>query len=260
MFIDHWRFRHKITLILGLSLAGMVLLVAAGLTHLHDETMEGRRLQTRRIVEVATSLVDHYVEQANAGLMMEDDAKEAAIQALRALRYGDDAYFWINDMAARVVMDPVRQDLAGKDMSAVVDGNGKAIFTAFVQAVAKEGAGFVDYLWPKPGFEQPVAKIAYVKGIESWGWVVGSGIYVDDVEAAFRAEILTQGIRVTLIVVLVLGVSIGVGRGMARPMAAITRTMHRLAEGDTAAVADGVGRRDEICDMALSVGVLRDNA
>ncbi|CDK99224.1 putative chemotaxis methyl-accepting receptor, signalling [Magnetospirillum gryphiswaldense MSR-1 v2] len=260
MFIDNWRFRSKILLILGVSLIGMVVLVGLDLSNLRSEMLEGRRLKTQHIVETGTALVEHFIEQANSGLMAEDDAKKAAMAALQALRYGGNEYFWINDMASRVVMHPIKPELNGKDLSGLKDGNGKAIFVAFVEVVAKDKAGFVDYLWPKPGHEAPVAKISYVKGVDAWGWVVGSGIYVDDVDTAFRAELVSQGFRIGLIVLLVLLVSYVVGRGMVRAMADITGIMHKLADGDTSAMPQGTGRKDEIGEMARSVMVFRDNA
>jgi methyl-accepting chemotaxis protein len=222
--------------------------------------VDGRRLKTQHIVETATALVEYYIEQANSGLMMEDDAKTAAKAALQALRYGENEYFWINDMASRVVMHPIKPELNGKDLSGLKDGNGKAIFVAFVEEVAKNKAGFVDYLWPKPGHEAPVPKISYVKGVDAWGWVIGSGIYVDDIDTAFRAELLSQGIRISIIVILVVLVSYVVGKGMVGAMTNITGTMHKLADGDTSAMPEGTGRKDEIGEMARSVMVFRDNA
>ena len=260
MLIDNWRFRSKILLILGVSLIGMAVLVGLNLGHLRDEMLEGRRLKTQHIVEAAAAVVEHYVDKANSGTMMEDDAKQAAKDALQALRYGDNEYFWINDMHARVVMHPIKPELNGKDLSGLKDGNGKAIFIEFAKTVATDKAGFVDYLWPKPGHEDAVAKISYVKGVGAWGWVVGSGIYVDDVDTAFRAELISQGLRMGVVILLVLAASYVVGKGMVGAMANITGTMHKLAAGDTSALPQGGGRRDEIGDMARSVMVFRDNA
>ncbi|MGE4280020.1 MAG: methyl-accepting chemotaxis protein [Magnetospirillum sp.] len=260
MFIDNWRFRAKILLILGVSLVGMMVLIGLSLVNLRSEMIDARRLKTQHIVETATALVSHYVELSNAGSMMEDDAKQAAKEALQALRYGGNEYFWINDLKSVVIMHPIKPELNGKDLSNLKDGNGKAIFVEFARVVKDHKAGFVDYLWPKPGHEAPVEKISYVKGVDSWGWVVGSGIYVDDVEAAFKAELVNQGAGVVVIVAIVLLISYMVGTGMVGAMANITGTMHKLAEGDTSTMPKGVGRKDEIGEMARSVMVFRDNA
>ena len=84
-------------------------------------------------------------------------------------------------MQVHMLMHPIRPELDGKDLSGTTDPTGKHLFVSFVDTVKKDGQGFVEYLWPKPGHDQPVAKVSYVKGYAPWGWVVGSGVYVDDV-------------------------------------------------------------------------------
>ena len=84
-------------------------------------------------------------------------------------------------MQVHMLMHPIRPELDGKDLSGTTDPTGKHLFVSFVDTVKKDGQGFVEYLWPKPGHDQPVAKVSYVKGYAPWGWVVGSGVYVDAV-------------------------------------------------------------------------------
>jgi methyl-accepting chemotaxis protein len=97
-------------------------------------------------------------------------------------------------MQARVVMHPTKPELDGKDGSGIRDPNGLALFNAFVDEVKRNGQGFVAYQWPKPGHDKPVDKISFVKGFEPWGWVVGTGLYVDDVRQAEWALIRDTGI------------------------------------------------------------------
>ncbi|HTH17659.1 MAG TPA: cache domain-containing protein, partial [Magnetospirillum sp.] len=194
MFIDNWRVRAKILLIVAASLIGMALMVTLGLTNLRSELLDGRRIKTQHIVEVGQGLISHYVAEAKAGHMTTEEAQAAALAALKALRYGGNEYYWVNDMQARIVMHPIKPELDGKPMAEFKDPAGKKLFSEFVEVVAKQKAGFVDYLWPKPGFDQPVPKVSYVKGVDEWGWVVGSGIYIDDVDAAFWKAVTNQGI------------------------------------------------------------------
>ena len=120
--------------------------------------------------------------------MSVDDAKKAAMNAVREMRYDKTEYFWINDFSPTTLMHPVRPELEGKAMNEVKDPTGKVLFVEFVKVVKASGAGYVDYLWPKPGSNAPVPKISYVKGFEPWGWIVGTGIYIDDVDALFRQQ------------------------------------------------------------------------
>ncbi|MBU0987350.1 MAG: cache domain-containing protein, partial [Proteobacteria bacterium] len=91
-------------------------------------------------------------------------------------------YFWINDLSPRMVMHPIKSELDGKELSGFKDPNGKRLFIEMVDVCKKSGAGFVDYYWPKPDAPKPVAKISYVKLLPEWNWIIGSGIYIDDVE------------------------------------------------------------------------------
>ena len=97
-------------------------------------------------------------------------------------------------MMPRVVMHPTNPKLNGQDVSQLKDPNGFALFSAFVDTVRREGKGFVAYQWPKPGSKEPVDKLSYVLGFEPWGWVVGSGIYVDDLAATQRERVGMAGL------------------------------------------------------------------
>jgi methyl-accepting chemotaxis protein len=152
------------------------------------------------------------------------------------MRYDKTEYFWINDRNAVIVMHPIRPELDGQDLSGFKDKNGKAIFVEFSNMVKSNGAGFVDYVWPKPGFKEEVPKISYVKGSDDWGWVIGSGIYIDDVDALFR-ETATKLIGWVLLIGGFIAVSLVlVARGVVRAIggdpleaSAIAR---RIADGD----------------------------
>ena len=260
MNISNWSFRLKIVFILCISLCGMVLTVGLGLNTLYDEMMENRRVKTQQLVEVAHGVVMHYVAEAKAGRMTTEQAQSAAMSELKGLRYGGSEYFWINDLTPRMVMHPIKPELDGKDLSELKDPSGKKIFVAFADMVRKDKAGFVDYLWPKPGFEKPVQKVSYVKGVEDWGWLVGSGIYIDDVAATFQREATTQAAYVLVVFILVLLVSWVIGNNMVRAMGAISSGMARLADGDTSIDVSDHGRADEFGGMLKAVAVFRDNA
>jgi methyl-accepting chemotaxis protein len=260
MFIDNWRMRAKILLIVAVSLTGMAVLSAFALKELRDEMLEGRRVKTQHLVETAAALVAKHVADANAGFVSTEQAQEAALASLKALRYGGNEYFWVNDMQPRMIMHPIRPDLDGKELGAFKDPAGKHLFVAFVEEVAKNKQGFVDYLWPKPGFEQPVPKVSYVAGIDAWGWIVGSGIYIDDVEAAFRRAVITKGSAILAVMAAVFGLSWWVARRIITPMNDIASAMSKLAEGDTSVALGGADRRDEIGGMVRTVEVFRENA
>ncbi|SEI71138.1 methyl-accepting chemotaxis protein [Allopseudospirillum japonicum] len=178
------KIKYKLWSIVVLMGVGTVFLVVLSLWALTHYLMEDRKVKTRHVVETAHSLVEHYYQQAQQGILSTQAAQNAALDALRDMRYGENRqeYFWVNDMQVVIVMHPIKPELDGRNLSGFQDPNGKRLFDEFVRIVREQGEGFVDYLWPKPGQEEPVAKISYVKGFQPWGWVVGNGIYLDDVD------------------------------------------------------------------------------
>src|SRR5207302_1653183 len=102
----------------------------------------------------------------------------------------------------------------GKPLAGMADPAGNHLFVGFVDLVKKQGAGFYGYLWPKPGFDKPVSKISYVRGFEPWGWIIGTGIYLDDVDAVFRQNALTYGLICLAVFVVVLLGAFFIGRSV----------------------------------------------
>ncbi|HDI60256.1 MAG TPA: two component system sensor protein [Desulfobacteraceae bacterium] len=157
---------------------------------IENRMMAGKREMIRDLTETAWSSLAAYERAVRAGRLTGDEARAQAIAHLRELRYGPELkdYFWINDMHPRLLMHPYRQDLEGSDISNYADPNGKRLFVEFVRTVRQQGAGYVDYQWQwKDDPAHIVPKISYVKGFAPWGWIVGTGIYVEDVRAEMAA-------------------------------------------------------------------------
>ena len=168
------------------TVAGLCVLFTVLLANERAQLLSDREDKVRNLVEAAQAMVAHYEKQATEGKLDVGEAKKLALGALSEMRYNKDDYFWVNDLNATMVMHPIKPELDGKDLSQFKDKNGKFIFIEFASMVKANGAGFVSYVWPKPGFDKPVPKISYVKGSQAWHWVIGSGIYIDDVDALFR--------------------------------------------------------------------------
>ncbi len=226
----------RLGLLIALSILGIAALSAVFLWTERTQILEERQLGVRQTVETAHGLITHFHSQATAGKMPEDEAKQRALAAVKSLRYSGSEYFWINDMQPKMVMHPIRPELDGKDLTDNKDPTGQQLFVEFVKTVRAHGAGFVWYLWPKPGSDKPVQKVSYVKGFEPWGWIVGSGVYVDTVDTAIAQRVVRAGLGTLAIAALLLGVSMVISRGVIRQLggepgaaAAIT---HRIATGD----------------------------
>jgi len=230
-FLSKLTIGRKLALI---TCTAFMILVATGVANLfHDRQLmlDGRHASTQQLVEAAHSVIAHYHGMSAKGALDDKAAQKQALAALRGMRYSGAEYFWVNDMHPRMVMHPIRPELDGKDLSDNKDPQGKRLFVAFVDAVKADGAGFVDYLWPKPGMDEPVPKISYVKEFKPWGWIVGSGIYVDDVDAAFRADALNQAVLLALMGVLLFVAGWVISRAITRPLSRAVEVADAIAHG-----------------------------
>lgn len=175
------------------------------LEKLHANLVAERENKIRNLVEAAHTVIAHYEGKSRDGGLSDGEARKMAIEAIRKMRYDDGEYFWINDLELRMVMHPVKPELDGKVLENLKDKNGKLLFIEFNRIVKAQGAGFVDYYWPKPGQEMPVPKVSYVKGFTPWGWVIGTGVYIDDIDRLFRRQAVVLGeIAAALLLVLLL--------------------------------------------------------
>ena len=160
------------------------------LPQLEESFLSRKQEMIRELTETVWSLLDTYHEREVSGELSHAEAQKRAILRIQFLRYGPEKkdYFWINDMTPRMIMHPYRPDLNDTDISNFQDPHGKHLFVEFVQVVKQQGAGFVAYMWQwKDDPLKIVPKMSYIKGFEPWGWIVGTGIYIDDVHAEITA-------------------------------------------------------------------------
>jgi methyl-accepting chemotaxis protein len=224
--------KHRIWLLILLVVVGIAAITTFSLAQFNTSLMDEKELGTRKLTESAHSILMDFHARSTRGEMSDAQAREMALGSIKALRYEGNNYFWVNDMDARVLMHPIKPELDGKDLSSLEDANGKKIFSAFVETAKKHGEGSVPYLWPKPGSEAPQPKVSYVKAFKPWGWIVGTGIYVDDVETAFWQNASTQ-ITIAGVVLAVLLVTASlIAKSICTPIQATTAAMQDIAEGD----------------------------
>ncbi|WP_312975424.1 methyl-accepting chemotaxis protein [Stutzerimonas nitrititolerans] len=193
---------------------------------------KGKQVMTRHVVEAATGVLTYYQQLEASGAMSIAEAKKAAMKQVAALRYGQDDYFWINDMGPVMLMHPMRPELDGADLSTNKDPNGKELFNEMVKVARRDGAGLVDYEWAKPGEKNPVPKISYVQLFEPWGWIIGSGIYVDDVEAEFQQYLVRFSLIGLAIAALMAALVAVLIRSITGPLRQTMQAMANIASGD----------------------------
>ncbi len=254
------RIRARINLIGLVAGVGLLVLLGLSLMKLAAVMHEDVAVGTRHAVESAHGVLAHYEAQERAGAMSRADAQKAALATLSAMRYGDNDYFWVNDMQPRMLMHPMKPELDGTDLTAKTDADGKAMFVQMVAIVRKDGAGFLQYNWTKPGATAAVPKLSYVKGFAPWGWLVGSGVYIDTISSAVWAAGVSLGLLALLVAAIVLLCGWRIGRSITVPVETVTARMRSLADGDTDAAIPGQDRGDEVGEMAAALTVFRDAA
>jgi len=147
-----------------------------------QKLMEEKRNATKDVLDIAYTLIAAYDHKVANKEMTQEQAQKNVLSLIEQLRYRDNDYFWINDLEPKMLMHPNFPELDGKNLSKDQDPTGKYLFVEMVNICKEKGEGFVTYMWPKPGATQPVPKLSYVKLFTPWGWIVGSGIYFDDVQ------------------------------------------------------------------------------
>jgi len=193
-----------------------------------EKMYEAKYLKTRSVVESAYGIIHHYGNLSKKGIMPAEDAKNTAKELIRNLRYEDNEYFWINDMRPFMIMHPFKSEQEGKDLSEFKDPHGKKPFIAMADICKAKGEGFVDYYWPRPGETLPVPKISYVKAFSEWGWIIGSGIYVDDVEKEIAKITAIVSIVMIIITVFIFFLSYFMSESISKP---IYRVLEGLDQG-----------------------------
>jgi len=225
------KIRHRLYLLMAIVLAGSIGTVGIALNALHTTLMDEKGLQTQRLVENATSIVTSLHEREQRGELTREQAQAQALANLKTLRYADGNYFWVNDTEPRMVMHPIKPGLDGKALAQVQDPAGTYLFRDMVDVVQRQGAGIVRYEWPRPGSEEPLPKVSFVKGFAPWGWIIGSGIYVDDVNARFREIATMLGLFVFIGALVVIGALFLIGRSIVAPVVDASAAMREVASG-----------------------------
>jgi methyl-accepting chemotaxis protein len=253
----------------SLSLSARLRLMAAGVTLLtlllaawtgyafYAASIDQRLATTRNFVQQSVAIAQKYADAAKAGQMSDADAQAKALAEVKVLRYDGKEYVWINDMQARMIMHPIKPELDGKDLSDYKDAGGLKLFSAFVDIVKRDGRGYIDYLWPKPGSTDPEPKRSYVAGFAPWGWVIGSGVYVTEARnaaARFAAVSLGVGLAGGLAVFLFVH---ALARSIQRRLHTVETALEGIASGDlTRALASD--RADEIGRLIVAVNRTRE--
>ena len=249
---------HKMTALVSLCLVAITAITLISLVINKGNLIDDRKEKTQHVVETALATVEYFYNRYKTGAISEAEAQQSALAAVEKMRYGGNEYFWINDLEPRMLMHPFVKDLVGKSLQDYKDPNGTRLFVEMADAVKRDGEGFVDYVWQKNGQKALSPKVSYVKGFAPWGWVLGSGIYLDDVDADFWAQAKRFATVILVVVLLLAIISYLIGRSITRPLAKAVGVAQALAKGDLSVKVES-DKQDETGLMLGAMGEMVDS-
>lgn len=241
----------RFVLLLSLVLAGLIILSSISLSKAYQSLLEQKYSANKQVVETAYGVLAHFYKQQSDGVLNEEQAKSQAIAVLKTLRYDNNSnYFWLNDSGPVMLMH-ISAKLTGKNVGDLTDVEGTKIFVEMVKVVKEKGEGFVPYKWNKPGFDKPLQKISFVKGFTPWKWMIGSGTYIDDIDAIFASQRNTLLIYALIIVIIITVLGYFIGKSIIFPTREASNLMKDIAQGDgdLTHTLDNEGR-DEVSRLA----------
>lgn len=274
----------KLWVIILLSLLGGLVILGISTYFSYQNLIAEKKLKTRHVVDVAYGTLERYYQKSKNGEMDEAAAKKEAIESIKAVRYESKEYFWLQDMGEpfpTMLMHPTSPKLDGKVMDAekfncakqmqfgndgeIVKTDGKKnLFVAMNEVAKKVGSGFINYDWPKPlangeVSKEPYPKLSYVKKHDGWGWVIGSGIYIDDVKEQALSGFLKSSVIVFLYILVIFVVSLQIIASITKPISAIEKVANEIVSSNDFSKKIEIFTKDEISKVAHAFNKLLDS-
>ena len=231
-FIRNLSVSKKLASIIGLFLTLILALSYLDLQNFHKQLVASKNAQSKEIVASAKSIALSYYRQQQKGELSKSAAQAAALKAISTIRYDGSNYIFISDLNAHMIAHPLKPSLNGKDLSATKDINGVAIFRQFARVARTEGSGIVSYRWLNPNTQQQGQKNSYVDLLKPWGWILGTGVYVTDIDQLFHQQLINTLILLLLVLPVIVLFTVVISKGITNPLAEISKIIDNMASGD----------------------------
>ncbi|GAW95576.1 methyl-accepting chemotaxis protein [Colwellia marinimaniae] len=250
-FLREFTIQQRLAMLVALIIIGLTALDAMSLSEEYQSLLAQKKSTTNELIDSTYGIIEHHYALQQKGELTEAQAQKQALSIIASLRYDTNNYFWINDFTPTMIMHPIKPQLNGKNIGGIKDPDGKALFIDMVNITRAKGQGFVYYKWAKPGFDKPVDKIGFVKGFTPWQWIIGTGTYLDDIDATFveqRNRVIIDSIVIAFIIMVL---SYVIGNSILVPARSAAELMKDIAqgEGDLTNSLDDSGQ-DEISHLS----------
>ena len=246
------------TIILITSIYSINEMTSKNIQKYKTQSYKQKENELKNYVSVVMKTIESFYAKANS-----EEMKKEALDSISKIRYGKDGYFWINDSSPKMIMHPMKPALNGKDVANVKDKNGIYLFKEMVEVSNTSIAGgLVKYVWPKPGFDKPQPKFSYIQKFKPWDWIIGTGAYVDEVEAQVNVmrqnaqdeiqSIIFQIIIISILVAVLLTVLVGVisNKTIIEPLKSLNDSILNLLQSNNTSARVNINSNNEIGEIA----------
>lgn len=249
--------RLRVYALVFLTLLGVIGVFYLAAHYISQSLFDARYDQSRKLVEAAHSLVQVMANEAIKNGRSNDEARRDALIFLRKMRYGANGYFWVNDLDGKFLLNPSIPLLENKNAIGLKDRDGREMIKAFIAIAKQRGEGRYAYFWPPNSSGK--LKVSYIKSFPAWRWVIGSGVYVDDIEASVFEVEKKLAFAAFLMAIFAFSLAYLLGWTLSEPILSLNNTMQRLASGDLNIKIKELRFRDEIGSMARTVQTFQEN-
>ncbi len=253
---------HRLFGLLALFAFGLIAIMSVESWTQYSSLKEQKFAELQHLTDAAISVMEDHQKMVSEGKMPLKDAQKRAFDIIQSMRYGDGNYFVIQSLDDKysVLMHAGKPSLVGADILSLKDGNGKFFVKELGDLAKNKGSGYVDYVWPRAGSDEPVDKISYVEAFKPWNLFAMTGVYVDDLSAVFWKQFSYRLALDLGLLAIIAGAALLVVRSITRPLGKLQTAMLGLANGQHDVDVPGTSRSDEIGDMSRTVQVFKDNA
>lgn len=259
-FFNHIKIKWKISLILIAMLVATISAIFVGF-HLNKEHLiESRVEQLKAIIDNSVGYAKSLHTQVESGDLTEEAAKKAFFDYIDHARYGEkkSEYIFIFDQNSVTVRHPAKPSLMGKDLSKLKDASGMFVIAEIVKLGITQGEGLIYYMWPKAGQENPVRKASWVAYFKPWDMVLGTGVYLDDIDAQSELFLKKMFTIVGLLSLVALALAVYIASNLATSLFKLSNNVQRISRNDFNVNLSDSKRKDEIGAIVRSVSILKD--
>ena len=239
----------KLNLILIVSVFALIISQTINLNELWFDLNENKKNELKQITEVAHSIIIQQDKLVNTGSLTLEQAKTNAKELIANLSYGEKEYFFIFDNQYNMVMHPIKPQLNGEYLKQMADSDGTLFFDSMITDAINNEESFVNYVWPRPGQTESVAKLSYAKYYNVWGWAVATGVYTDDLVETFEEEILIATESTIVIIIVTFLVVFFTSDSIIAPLISLEKKMVKVAKNKDLTIRSNLSGSDELADM-----------